>query len=86
MAKTIVKENKVPEVKKVKIKDLSGKQVFAGQNGNYHVRVLEDKDNTLMVYIKRGQKILVRLLPAMPKNPGTKTPVTPPKVLSSSDL
>ena len=54
---------KPKEAKKVIKKDLEGNEVYVPKDGNYQVRKLEN--GTLMVYIKRSQKILVRLMPAI---------------------
>lgn len=61
---TKVKEVKQIEKKVVK-KDLEGKVEYLNSTGNYQIRMMDN--GTLIVYIKRSQKILVRLLPAMPK-------------------
>ena len=56
------------ETKKIVKKELEGKETYLPKDGNYQIRILDN--GTLMVYIKRSQKILVRLMPAIgnPKN------------------
>jgi NADH:ubiquinone oxidoreductase subunit D len=67
--KTMTAENKTEkkvskkEAKKEVKKELEGKEVYLPASGKYQVRELAN--GSLMVYIKRDTKILVRLLPAI---------------------
>jgi len=48
--------------KKVK-KEFEGKEAFIPASGSYQIRELPD--GTVMVYVKRTQKLLIRLMPVI---------------------
>ena len=63
MTTKTISVKKIKEAKKVVKKELEGKEVYLPTSGSYQVRELSN--GTLMIYIKRGQKILVRMQPAI---------------------
>lgn len=54
---------KVKKEKKIVKKELDGKEVYQNPSMKYQVRELTD--GTVMLYVRRDQKLLVRLLPAI---------------------